>query len=51
MRGGEKVRHPKFGVGTVVGVSGEGARAEVTVVFDGAGAKRLLVKFANLSAA
>jgi len=49
-RGGEKVRHPKFGLGTVVGVSGEGARAEVTVVFDVAGAKRLLVKFANLSA-
>ncbi len=50
-RGGEKVRHPKFGLGTVVGISGEGARAEVTVVFDTAGAKRLLVKYANLSAA
>ncbi len=50
-RGGEKVRHPKFGVGTVVGVTGDGARAEVTVVFEGAGAKRLLVKYANLSAA
>ena len=50
-RGGEKVHHPKFGLGTVVGVSGEGARAEVTVVFDSAGAKRLLVKYANLSAA
>ncbi|MEJ2667851.1 MAG: UvrD-helicase domain-containing protein [Deinococcales bacterium] len=50
-RGGEKVRHPKFGIGTVVGVSGEGARAEVTVVFDAAGAKRLLVKYANLSSA
>ena len=50
-RGGEKVRHPKFGLGTVVGVTGQGARAEVTVVFDSAGAKRLLVKYANLSAA
>ncbi len=50
-RGGEKVRHPKFGLGTVVGISGEGARAEVTVVFDSAGAKRLLVKYANLSSA
>jgi DNA helicase-2/ATP-dependent DNA helicase PcrA len=49
-RGGEKVRHPKFGVGTVVGITGEGARAEVTVVFDRAGAKRLLVKYANLEA-
>ena len=49
-RGGEKVRHPKFGAGTVVGVSGQGAKAEVTVVFEGAGAKRLIVKYANLSA-
>ena len=47
-RGGEKVEHPKFGVGMVVGVSGEGMKAEITVVFDKAGAKRLLVKYANL---
>ncbi|HRN18855.1 MAG TPA: 3'-5' exonuclease, partial [Trueperaceae bacterium] len=51
LRGGERVKHPKFGLGTVVGVSGEGARAEVTVVFESAGAKRLLIKFAGLSAA
>lgn len=51
LRGGERVQHPKFGVGTVVGVRGEGARAEVTVVFQEAGAKRLLVRFANLSRA
>ncbi|HEX7003098.1 MAG TPA: UvrD-helicase domain-containing protein [Trueperaceae bacterium] len=50
-RGGEKVRHPKFGGGTVVGVSGEGARAEITVIFDQAGTKRLLVRYANLSLA
>jgi DNA helicase II / ATP-dependent DNA helicase PcrA len=50
-RGGEKVRHPKFGLGTVVGVSGEGPRAEITVVFESAGAKRLLARYANLSAA
>ncbi len=50
-RGGERVKHPKYGAGTVVGVSGEGARAEVTVVFQEAGAKRLLVKFANLERA
>ena len=50
-RGGEKVTHPKFGEGTVVGVSGDGPRAEVTVVFKTAGAKRLLVRYANLSTA
>jgi DNA helicase II / ATP-dependent DNA helicase PcrA len=47
-RGGEKVKHPKFGPGTVVGVSGQGSKAEVTVVFEAAGAKRLLVRFAHL---
>ena len=49
--GGEKVKHPRFGLGTVVGVSGEGNKAEITVVFKDAGAKRLLVKYANLTAA
>jgi DNA helicase II / ATP-dependent DNA helicase PcrA len=48
-KGGERVKHPRFGEGTVVGVSGEGANAEVTVIFKEAGAKRLLIKFANLS--
>ena len=48
-RGGERVKHPRFGEGTVVGVSGEAANAEVTVIFKEAGAKRLLIKFANLS--
>lgn len=45
------MRHPKFGVGTVVGVSGQGAKAEVTVVFEQAGAKRLLLKFSGLTPA
>ncbi len=49
-RGGERVKHPRFGEGTVVGVSGTGAGTELTVVFKEAGAKRLLVKFANLTA-
>ena len=50
-RGGERVRHPSFGGGTVVGIRGEGPKAEVTVVFEKAGAKRLLLRFANLSLA
>jgi DNA helicase-2/ATP-dependent DNA helicase PcrA len=48
-KGGEKVKHPRFGEGTIVGVSGEGVAAELTVVFKEAGAKRLLVKYANLT--
>ena len=48
-RGGERVRHPTFGGGTVVGVRGQGTKAEVTVVFEEAGAKRLLLRLANLT--
>lgn len=47
--GGEKVKHDKFGEGTVVGVSGSGAQAQVTVIFESVGTKRLLVKYANLT--
>ncbi len=51
-RGGEKVRHPKFGEGRVLAVSGFGDKQEVTVAFEGsAGMKKLLVRFANLSPA
>jgi len=51
LRGGEKVTHPKFGKGTVVGVSGQGPRAEITVVFEDSkvGAKKLALKYANLT--
>ncbi|RIH85343.1 ATP-dependent DNA helicase PcrA [Meiothermus luteus] len=43
-KGGEKVRHPKFGQGTVVAAMGE----EVTVMFPGVGLKRLALRFAGL---
>lgn len=42
--GGERVRHPRFGPGTVVAASG----SEVTVHFPGLGLKRLAVRFAGL---
>ncbi|WP_180970174.1 ATP-dependent helicase [Deinococcus planocerae] len=48
-RGGEKVTHPKFGEGQVLAVAGMGDRQEVTVHFPSVGAKKLLVKFANLT--
>jgi len=47
-KGGERVRHPRFGLGTVVAARGEGERAEVTVHFENVGLKRLLVKYAGL---
>lgn len=43
-RGGEKVKHPRFGSGTVVAALG----SEVTVHFPGVGLKKLAVKFAGL---
>ncbi|MFK7603926.1 ATP-dependent helicase [Deinococcus sp. SM5_A1] len=49
-RGGERVKHPKFGEGQVLAVAGMGDKQEVTVHFPTAGTKKLLVKFANLSA-
>ncbi len=48
-RGGERVTHPKFGEGQVLAVAGVGDKQEVTVHFASAGAKKLLVKFANLT--
>ena len=49
LRGGEKVKHPRFGKGTVVGISGSGGKTEVTISFTEAGIKRLMLKYANLS--
>lgn len=43
-KGGERVKHPRFGHGTVVAAMG----GEVTVIFPGQGLKRLAVKFAGL---
>ncbi|GEM86675.1 ATP-dependent helicase [Meiothermus granaticius] len=43
-RGGERVRHPRFGQGTVVAALG----GEVTVMFPGLGLKKLALKFAGL---
>jgi len=43
-KGGEKVKHPRFGSGTVVAAMG----GEVTVMFPSLGLKKLAVKFAGL---
>lgn len=47
-REGERVRHAKFGDGTVVRVLGTGPEAELTVAFPGLGLKRLLAGLARL---
>ncbi len=45
---GQRVRHPSFGEGTVLDYEGSGAHARVQVNFNTAGAKWLVVAYANL---
>ena len=48
---GESVSHKKFGNGTVISFEGSGEHARVQVNFNRAGAKWLVLAYANLSAA
>ena len=45
---GDRVRHIKFGEGTVKSIRDGGKDYEVTVVFDGAGPKKMFASFAKL---
>ena len=48
LRLGSKVRHIKFGIGTVRRLEGSGDKQKVTVYFNSVGPKKLLLKFAGL---
>jgi len=48
LRPGVRVRHPLFGVGTVLRREGEGDDLKLTVSFPGVGAKKLVARFAGL---
>jgi DNA helicase II / ATP-dependent DNA helicase PcrA len=48
---GMKVRHGKFGVGTVRKVEGEGEGQKVVVWFNSVGPKKLMLRFAGLERA
>jgi DNA helicase-2/ATP-dependent DNA helicase PcrA len=48
LRPGVRVRHPLFGVGTVLRLEGGGDDLKVTVSFPGVGAKKLVARFAGL---
>jgi DNA helicase-2/ATP-dependent DNA helicase PcrA len=48
LRAGVRVRHPLFGVGTVLRADGAGDDLKLTVSFPGVGAKRLVARFAGL---
>ena len=45
---GMRVRHPKYGVGTILEVEGEGEDRKLTVSFQDYGAKKLVERYANL---
>ena len=48
LKKGQRVRHSKYGEGTVVLREGEGDEAKLTVLFPHHGMKKLMEKFANL---
>ncbi len=48
LKQGQRVRHAKYGEGTVLTREGEGEDAKVTVMFQRHGMKKLMEKFANL---
>jgi len=50
-RPGQKVRHPKYGEGTVYQREGEGEEAKITVQFPRFGLKKLVEKYAQLERA
>jgi DNA helicase-2/ATP-dependent DNA helicase PcrA len=48
LKPGARVRHPLFGVGTVLRSEGSGDDLKLTVAFAGIGAKRLVARYAGL---
>ncbi|HEU4885515.1 MAG TPA: UvrD-helicase domain-containing protein [Longimicrobium sp.] len=48
MRKGSRVRHPSFGAGTVMELSGHGSDVKAAIEFDNVGRKVVVLKYANL---
>lgn len=48
---GTRVRHPKYGMGTITGIEGEGEDRRLTVSFQDYGPKKLVERYANLQPA
>ena len=45
---GQKVRHPKYGVGTIIGVEGDDDDRRLSVTFPGRGTKKFVERYAQL---
>jgi DNA helicase-2/ATP-dependent DNA helicase PcrA len=48
---GQKVRHPEYGIGTVVGVEGDEDDRKLAVTFPGRGTKKFIERYAQLTQA
>ena len=48
LKKGQRVRHSKYGEGTILLREGDGEDAKLTVMFTRHGMKKLMEKFANL---
>ena len=48
LKKGQRVRHSKYGEGTVLQREGDGEAAKLTILFNSHGVKKLMEKFANL---
>jgi DNA helicase-2/ATP-dependent DNA helicase PcrA len=46
---GTRVKHPKYGFGTVLRTEGSGADAKLTISFSNYGLKKVIAKFASLT--
>ena len=49
LKPGIRIKHERFGSGTLIGTEGTGENAKIRVEFDDAGIKNLLVKFARFT--
>ena len=48
LKAGDKVTHQRFGHGTVIAVDGDADNRKATVLFEGLGEKKLVLKFAKM---
>ena len=46
---GTRIRHERFGLGTIEAIEGVGDNCKVSVSFDNVGRKQLLLKFAKFT--
>ncbi len=45
---GSRVRHPRFGPGTVMALDGQGRDLKAVIEFDDQGRKKVVLRYANL---